>query len=143
MRIRILTTLAVVSALVMGCEQPSQTAAPPQPTAASGPTYTFRLAPARNLVGCSRLDAALSREATVTVVGNEAHFRSAGGINDTGRQVRPGVYATDYSLANVRRRGGRPVTTDQDAYRHGKERGLPLVRRDTLSGRAAALPGRG
>jgi hypothetical protein len=102
MRIRILATLAVVSALVAGCEQPRQAATPPQQTAASGPTYTFRLAPARNLVGCSRLDAALSREATVTVVGNEAHFRSAGGINDTGRQVRPGVYATDYSLANVR-----------------------------------------
>ena len=41
-------------------------------------------------------------EHTVTVAGNEAHFRSAGGINDTGRQVRPGVFATDFSLANVR-----------------------------------------
>ena len=85
MLIRNLTMLAMAAALVLGCEQPKQSAAPPPPTAASGPTYTFRLAPARNLVGCSRLDTALSREHTVTVVGNEAHFRSAGGINDTGR----------------------------------------------------------
>jgi hypothetical protein len=102
MLIRNLTMLAMAAALVLGCEQPKQSAAPPPPTAASGPTYTFRLAPARNLVGCSRLDTALSREHTVTVVGNEAHFRSAGGINDTGRQVRPSVYATNFSLANVR-----------------------------------------
>ena len=101
MRVPTFIMLAVVSGLVLGCEQPRQAAAP-QPTAASGPTYTFRLAPARNLVGCSRLDAALSREHTVTPAGNEAHFRSAGGVNDTGRQVRPGVYATDFSLANVR-----------------------------------------
>ena len=89
--------------VVAACAQPQpapSTAAAGQP--AAGPTYTFRLEPARNLVGCSRLDTAMSRQHTVTVSGTTAIIRSNGGVDDVAKQTSPGVYVTNFSLANIR-----------------------------------------
>ena len=88
--------------LLAACEQPQTASTPAAAQPAAGPSYSFRLAPARNPGGCSRLDTALSREHTVTVSGATAIVKSAGGVDDVARQVSPGVYATNFSLANVR-----------------------------------------
>ena len=63
----------------------------------------FRLiADKANPAGCISLDASLSRVHTVTVTGDKALLKSAGGINDTLKQASPGVYKTTFSLAGVR-----------------------------------------
>lgn len=71
-------------------------------TAQSAP-IEFRLAADKaNPGGCTSLDASLSRVHTVTVTGDKALLKSAGGINDTLKQASPGVYKTTFSLAGVR-----------------------------------------
>jgi hypothetical protein len=55
-----------------------------------------------NPAGCTSLDASLSRVHTVTVTGDKALLKSAGGINDTLKQASPGIYKTTFSLAGVR-----------------------------------------
>ena len=63
----------------------------------------FRLTPDKgNLAGCTNLDASLSRAHTVTLAGDKALLKSAGGINDTLKQASPGVYKTTFSLGGVR-----------------------------------------
>jgi hypothetical protein len=63
----------------------------------------FRMAAAKsNPVGCTSLDASLSRVHTVTLMGDKALLKSAGGINDTMKQATPKVYKTVFTLAGVR-----------------------------------------
>lgn len=63
----------------------------------------FRLAADKaNPAGCTSLDASLSRVHTVTVTGDKALLKSAGGINDTLKQASPGVYKTTFGMAGVR-----------------------------------------
>ena len=70
---------------------------------AQGAPIEFRLtADKANPAGCTSLDASLSRVHTVTVTGDKALLKSAGGINDTLKQSSPGIYKTTFSLAGVR-----------------------------------------
>jgi hypothetical protein len=63
----------------------------------------FRLAPAKsNPVGCTALDADLSRVHTVTKTGDKATIKSAGGIDDTMKQNTPNVYTTVLSLGGTK-----------------------------------------
>ena len=71
--------------------------------AAQSAPIEFRLtADKANPAGCTSLDASLSRVHTVTVTGDKALLKSAGGINDTLKQTSPGIYKTTFSLAGVR-----------------------------------------
>jgi len=93
--------IGVVFLAVGGRQQWSPvTQAAAQP--ATGSTFTFRLTPGPNPGGCQRLDPAMSRPHTVTVAGATAIIKSSGGIDDVAKQTGPGVYATNFSLANVR-----------------------------------------
>ncbi|QQS12054.1 MAG: hypothetical protein IPK81_21435 [Rhodospirillales bacterium] len=66
-------------------------------------TYTFRLAANPANVGvCNALDAALSREHTVTVAADKAAIKSSGGITDDMKATGAGVYRTEFELGRVR-----------------------------------------
>lgn len=70
---------------------------------AQGTPIEFRLTPDQaNLAGCTRLDGSLSRVHSVTLNGDRALLRSAGGINDTMNQASPNVYTTTFNMAGVR-----------------------------------------
>ena len=56
---------------------------------------------AKNLVSCTRLDAAMSRNHTVTIKGDQGEIISAGGIQDKLKLVRPNVYTTDLSMGGT------------------------------------------
>jgi hypothetical protein len=72
------------------------------PTLAQEAPIEFRMVPAAgNMVDCSRLDAPLSRVHTVTPMGDRAHVKSAGGINDTLKQTKPGIFESTVSLGSV------------------------------------------
>ena len=63
----------------------------------------FRLAQApNNIQGCIAYDLALSRVHTFTLTGGQAEVKSAGGIDDKMKLVRPNVYETVFSLSGVR-----------------------------------------
>jgi hypothetical protein len=63
---------------------------------------TFRLEKnERNPGSCMALDATLSRQHTVTIVGDTAVVKSAGGIDDVAKQVSPGVYRTKLSVSGA------------------------------------------
>lgn len=63
----------------------------------------FRLAAAKgNLSDCMRLDASLSRVHTITLMGETASIKSAGGINDTLKQKTARVYTTTFNMGGVR-----------------------------------------
>jgi hypothetical protein len=63
----------------------------------------FRLIAAQgNPTGCMSLDASLSRVHTVTLMGDKATIKSAGGIDDTMKLTAPNVYKTTFSLGGVR-----------------------------------------
>ncbi len=65
-------------------------------------TYAFRLAPNSSNVGtCNRLDASMSREHTLTVTGDKAVVKSAGGVNDNLKPDGAGVYRTEFRHAGV------------------------------------------
>jgi hypothetical protein len=84
-------TLTLASALVSFDSVAQQTA-----------TYAFRLAPNPSNVGtCNRLDASMSREHTLTVTGDKAAVKSAGGINDNLKPDGAGVYRTEFRHAGV------------------------------------------
>jgi hypothetical protein len=69
---------------------------------AQGAPIQFRLAAAAgNPVTCNNLDASLSRVHTVTLAGDTATIKSAGGIDDTMKQASPRVYKTSFSLGGV------------------------------------------
>jgi hypothetical protein len=56
---------------------------------------------AKNLVSCTRLDAAMSRNHTVTIKGNQGEITSAGGIHDKLKLVRPNVYTSDFTMGGT------------------------------------------
>jgi len=88
---RILTSTAVLAAILA------------VPAFAQDKPIEFRLAAATtNPVGCTALDAALSRVHTVTKTGDAAVIKSAGGIDDKLKQTKPNVYTTNFSLSGVR-----------------------------------------
>jgi hypothetical protein len=63
----------------------------------------FRLAQdPRNIQGCTALDPSLTRVHTLTIKGGQAEIKSAGGIDDKMKLVRPNVYETVFSLSGVR-----------------------------------------
>jgi len=55
-----------------------------------------------NPVGCTALDAAMSRVASVTRKGDTAIIKLAGGIDDTMKQKTPNVYTTVLTVNGVR-----------------------------------------
>ena len=63
----------------------------------------FRLAGATtNPVGCMSMDSSLTRVHTVTLNGDTAIIKSAGGIDDKLKQTSPGIYKTVFSMGGVR-----------------------------------------
>ena len=63
----------------------------------------FRMAAAdANLAGCRSLDAQLSRVHSVTLQGDKASLKLAGGISETLKQTSPGLYTTVFMLSGVR-----------------------------------------
>ncbi len=56
----------------------------------------------KNIQGCTNLDSAFTRIHTFTLSGGKAELKSAGGVDDDMKMVRPNVYATDFSLGGVR-----------------------------------------
>ncbi len=63
----------------------------------------FRLAQdPKNIQGCIALDPSLTRVHTLTIKGGQAEIKSAGGIDDKMKLVRPNVYETVFSLSGVR-----------------------------------------
>ena len=63
----------------------------------------FRMAASdANLAGCRGLDAQLSRVHSVTLQGDKALLKLAGGISDTLKQASPGVYTSVFTLSGVR-----------------------------------------
>ena len=55
----------------------------------------------QNPTGCTALDPAMSRQHTVTIVGNTAVVKSAGGIDDVAKQTTPGVYKTKFAISGA------------------------------------------
>src|SRR5882672_4338366 len=63
----------------------------------------FRLAQdPKNIQGCTAYDSALTRVHTFTVKDGQAEVKSAGGIDDKMKLVRPNVYATVFQLSGTR-----------------------------------------
>ena len=63
----------------------------------------FRMAASdANIAGCRSLDAQLSRVHSVTLNGDTARLKLAGGISETLKQTAPGVYTTVFTLSGVR-----------------------------------------
>jgi hypothetical protein len=59
----------------------------------------FRLAAAKgNSSACVNLDAALSRVHTITLMGDTAVIKSAGGVNDKMKQTSTNVYKTTFAM---------------------------------------------
>lgn len=56
----------------------------------------------KNIQGCTALDSAMTRVHTLTIKGDQAEIKSAGGIDDTMKLVRPNVYQTVFALAGAR-----------------------------------------
>ncbi|TXL81532.1 hypothetical protein FHP25_03110 [Vineibacter terrae] len=82
--------LAVAAALLTG------TAAAQQPA-------TFRLTKSPSNTGvCNGLDAAMSREHTVTPAGDKAVLKFPGGNDEDMKQVTPGTYRTELELGRVK-----------------------------------------
>lgn len=73
------------------------------PAFAQDKPIEFRLVAATtNPVGCTALDPAMSRVASVTRKGDKATIKSAGGIDDTMKQKTPNVYSTVFTLSGVK-----------------------------------------
>ena len=63
----------------------------------------FRLAQdPKNIQGCIALDPSMTRVHTLTIKAGQAEIKSAGGIDDKMKLVRPGVYETVFTLSGVR-----------------------------------------
>jgi hypothetical protein len=63
----------------------------------------FRLAQdPKNIQGCTALDPSFTRVHTLTIKGGQAEIKSAGGIDDKMKLVRPNVYETVFALSGVR-----------------------------------------
>jgi hypothetical protein len=71
--------------------------------AAQDAEVRFRLAQdPKNIQSCTSLDAAFTRVHTFTLKGGKAEIRSAGGVDDDMKMVRPNVYATEFALSGTR-----------------------------------------
>ena len=65
--------------------------------------HVFRLTKNPSNVGvCSALDAAMSREHTVTVMGDKAVLKFPGGNDEDMKQVSAGTYRTELELGRVK-----------------------------------------
>src|SRR5262245_26452627 len=63
------------------------------------PSHVFRLTKSPSNVGvCNALDAPMSREHTVTVMGNKAVLKFPGGNDEDMKQVGAGTYRTELEL---------------------------------------------
>ncbi|MSP76247.1 MAG: hypothetical protein EXR12_08940 [Rhodospirillaceae bacterium] len=72
------------------------------PASAQNAPIEFRVVAAKgNPSGCMSLDGSLSRVHTITLVGDKAMLKSAGGINDTLKQTAAGVYKTRLGMGGV------------------------------------------
>lgn len=72
------------------------------PASAQDGPIQFRMAAAvGNPSNCIRYDSSLSRIHTLTVTGDKAVLKSAGGINETLKQTTPKVYKTTSQLAGA------------------------------------------
>jgi len=70
-----------------------------QAAAAQDSVTQFRLTAAPgNIQGCIALDPSFTRVHTLTVRGGVVDIKSAGGIDDTMKPVRPGIYAATFQL---------------------------------------------
>jgi len=56
----------------------------------------------KNIQGCTALDSSMTRVHTLTIKGGHAEIKTAGGIDDEMKLVRPNVYETVFSLAGAR-----------------------------------------
>ena len=56
----------------------------------------------KNIQGCVAFDSSMSRVHTLTIKDGQAEIKSAGGIDDKMKLVRPGVYQTVFALAGAR-----------------------------------------
>jgi hypothetical protein len=75
----------------------------PMVAAAQDAAVEFRLAQdPKNVQGCTSLDSAMTRVHTLTIKGGQAELKSAGGIDDQMKLVRPNVYQTTFALAGAR-----------------------------------------
>ena len=75
----------------------------PVTSTAQDASVKFRLAQdPKNVQGCTSLDSAFTRVHTFTLTGGKAELKSAGGIDDNMKMVRPNVYATEFALSGVR-----------------------------------------
>lgn len=72
------------------------------PAAGQGPGHVFRLTKSPSNIGtCAALDAAMSREHTVTVAGDKATLKFPGGVDEAMNQVSAGTYRTQLNLGRV------------------------------------------
>ncbi len=63
----------------------------------------FRLAQdPKNIQGCTNYDAALTRVHTFTIKDGQATVKSAGGIDDKMKMVKPNVYQTVFDLGGTK-----------------------------------------
>ena len=75
----------------------------PALAAAQDSVTEFRLAQdAKNIQGCTSLDPTMTRVHTLTIKGGQAEIKSAGGVNDKMKLVRPNVYQTEFALSGAR-----------------------------------------
>jgi hypothetical protein len=85
------TLFAATAALAIGPAALAQDAA-----------IDFRLAAVPgNIQGCIAMDSAFTRVHTITIKGDSAEIKSAGGIDDKMKMVRPGVYETTFRLSGA------------------------------------------
>ena len=69
---------------------------------AQQPSHVFRLTKSPSNVGaCMALDAFMSREHTITVMGDKAVLKFPGGNDEDMKQVSAGTYRTELSLGRV------------------------------------------
>jgi hypothetical protein len=62
----------------------------------------FRMKEAhRSIQGCIAFDPSFTRIHTLTVKGDAVDLKSAGGIDEKMKMVRPGVYAASFKLAGI------------------------------------------
>ena len=76
---------------------------PPTLAMAQDSVTEFRLAQdPKNIQGCTALDPSFTRVHTLTIKSGQAEIKSAGGIDDNMKLVRPNVYETVFALSGVR-----------------------------------------
>lgn len=90
-----------IKAALAGTVASALAALAPPAGAQQGP-IEFRMAAAvGNPSGCVRYDSSLSRVHTLTVAGDKAALKSAGGVNETLKRTAPNVYKTTSRLAGI------------------------------------------